>query len=424
MERLFREEALKDQRSAWLGTVNLATPLSATWCALLAGALAAAAVSLLIFGHYTHRAHVSGQLLPSAGLLTLSATMSGVVSRTLVREGDTVIEKQALAEISADLVSTSLGDTRALVSTQLRSQQAQLRTTLRDLQSQADATATDLRARIAMLLAQVQEIDGQLVLQRKLASAATLLVDKVRPLVNRGLVSQVQYNQHEANALAQQAQVKILARQRLDTEQQLSVLRSQLKQLPLDTAVKNNELRRQIAQLASQLAENEAQRSTVLRAPCEGTIATLLAKPGQAVVLNQPLLSILPRESRLEAQLLVPSSAMGFIAPGNRVVLRYQAYPYQKFGQQYGRVSQISRSALSREETASLAGQNTTEPVYRVLVALDSQKIAAYGKTEELKPGMALEADIVLDRRSLWQWIFEPMYGMRQQMMIDQGDRR
>jgi membrane fusion protein len=130
-------------------------------------------------------------------------------------------------------------------------------------------------------------------------------------------------------------------------------------------------------------------------------------------------LSILPQGSKLEAQLLVPSRAIGFIGAGNRVVLRYQAYPYQKFGQQYGRVVQVSRSALSHAEAASLVGQNVAAPLYRVLVRLDRQSIDAYGKAEALKPGMALDADILLDRRSLWQWVFEPLYGLRQQLAAD-----
>jgi membrane fusion protein len=162
----------------------------------------------------------------------------------------------------------------------------------------------------------------------------------------------------------------------------------------------------------------------VLRAPRAGIVSTLLMKTGQHVASGQPLLSILPAGSKLEAQLLVPSSAIGFVAQGDRVVLRYQAYPYQKFGQQYGKVVQVSRSALSPAETASLLGQNISTPLYRVLVALDRQTVDAYGKAEALKPGMALNADILLDRRSLWQWVFEPLYGLRQQLAANGADRQ
>jgi membrane fusion protein len=105
-------------------------------------------------------------------------------------------------------------------------------------------------------------------------------------------------------------------------------------------------------------------------------------------------------------------------------MLRYRAYPYQKFGQQYGEVVRISRSALSPAEAAVVLGHASELPLYSVVVALDRQSIDAYGKVEALKPGMALDADILLDRRSLWQWMFEPLYGMRQQLASTGGRHR
>lgn len=303
-----------------------------------------------------------------------------------------------------------------MVAAQLRTQETQVRTTLANLQPQADEQTKDLHARIGMLHAQVGATDAQLALQREQATTATNFVTKIKPMVTRGVVSVAQLNAYQADALNDQTQVKALQRQRLDTEQQLSTLRAQLTQLPLDTEAKANQLRGQLAQLDAQLAENAAQSGTILRAPRAGIVATLLVKTGQNVAVGQPVLSILPQGSKLEAQLLVPSSAIGFVAPGNRVVLRYQAYPYQKFGQQYGKVVQVSRSALSNAEATSLLGQNIATPLYRVLVALDRQRIDAYGKAEALKPGMALNADILLDRRTLWQWVFEPLYGLRQQL--------
>lgn len=419
MGDLFRKEVLQAQRSHWLGAINLATPLSFIWWALLAAALGAGIVLFLVFGHYTRRAEVTGQLEPSAGVLTLSARTTGIVTRTLVHEGDRVKAGQPLLEVSAKLISASMGDAHAVVSAQLRAQETQVRTTLAGLKPQFDEQAKSLRDRMRMLAAEVRQIDGQLALQRQQARTDAHLVQKAAPLRDRGIISTVEFDQYQANALAQQSQLKTLGRQRLDTEGQLDGLQSQLAQLPLATAAKANQLRGQLAQLDARLAENEAARGTVLRAPGAGTVATLLVKTGQNVSSGQPVLSILPQGSKLEAQLLVPSSAIGFVYAGTPVVLRYQAYPYQKFGQQYGRVVQVSRSALSHAGATSLLGQNVTVPLYRVLVALDRQTLHAHGQVESLKPGMALNADLMLDRRTLWQWVFEPLYGLRQQIVTN-----
>lgn len=411
---LFRAEVMQSQRTQWLGAVNLATPLSFTWWCLLALALAAAIVMLLAFGHYTRRETVTGQLLPSAGLLTPSAQTTGTVTRTLVQEGQVVAVGQPLVEISVDL-NTSMGDIHEMVGAQLRTQQAQARIALDNLKPQTEAQAKDFRSRIGLLKMQIRQVDGQLALQRKQAEAGATLLEKILPLKVRGQISMVQFDQYQGAALSQQSQVMSLLSSRLSIQQQSSSLRAQLSQLPLTTASTASQLRGQLAQLDAQLAENAAAGGTVLRAAQAGIVSALLVKPGQNVTTGQQLLSILPHGSKLEAQLLVSSSAIGFIEPGNRVVLRYEAYSYQKFGQHYGTVVQVSRSALTPDEATLLLGYDAKAPLYRVVVALDQQTILANSKVRVLKPGMALTADILLDRRSLWEWVFAPLYGLRQQ---------
>ena len=54
----------------------------------------------------------------------------------------------------------------------------------------------------------------------------------------------------------------------------------------------------------------------------------------------------------------------------------------------------------------------SAEPLYRITVRLDRQDVAAYGATQALAPGMQLDADVVLDRRRLIEWIFEPVLGI------------
>lgn len=218
--------------------------------------------------------------------------------------------------------------------------------------------------------------------------------------------------QQEAAALGAQTQYKALMREQLDTRQQIDAAEQQLAQLPLDSATHSNDTQRQLAGVGQSIAQNEMERAALLRAQSDGVVSAVLLKQGQMVSAGQPLMSILPAGSTLQAQLLVPSRAIGFIEPGSRVVLRYQAFPYQKFGQQYGRVSDISRSALSSSDVNSLTGQQSKEPLYRVQVALDSQQVMTYGKPEPVKPGMALDADILMERRRLIEWAFEPLFGI------------
>lgn len=185
MGGLFREEVLQAQRGQWMGAINLATPLSFIWWALLAASLAAAIILFLIFGHYTRRETVSGQLQPSAGVLTLTAQTTSTVTRALVHEGEYVKAGQPLVQVSSNLIS-SMGDTHVVVSAQLRAQEAQVRTTLSELQPQAAAQTKDLQTRIGMLAAQVRQIDGQLALARTQTETANAFLGKIRPVLDKG----------------------------------------------------------------------------------------------------------------------------------------------------------------------------------------------------------------------------------------------
>lgn len=411
---LFRQEVIDAKRGEWLGSIIVAAPLSRWLLTMLALALAAAILLFLFVGHYTRRETVLGQLVPSAGLLNIAAPGAGTITRLHVRDGQVVKAGDVLLTLSSEQDSAALGDTHALVGQQLDIQRSRLQADLLNQKQLSEQQAGALRAKVALLDAQLTQIAGQLAIQQQQVTSNQQMLAKIQPLAAKGFVSAVQIQQQETAVLDAQAQYKALVRQQLDTRQQLGATQQQLAQLPLDDAGKRNDTERQLASLTQSMAQNEMQRAVVLRAPRDGMVSTVLLKEGQMAGAGQPLLSILPSGSVLQAQLLVPSRAIGFIEPGSRVVLRYQAFPYQKFGQQYGEVTDISRSALSPADIAALMGQQAQqqEPLYRIQVRLDRQQVLAYGKQEPIKPGMALEADIQMEKRRLIEWVFEPLYGM------------
>ncbi|QEE26254.1 HlyD family efflux transporter periplasmic adaptor subunit [Rhodanobacter glycinis] len=405
------------RRGEWLGSIIVAAPLSRWLLTVLAMALAAAILLFLVLGHYTRRETVTGQLVPSAGLLNLAAPSAGTIARVHVHDGQAVKAGDVLLELASDQDSAALGDTHVLVGQQLDAQRADLRADLRNQQQLSQQQADALRSKAVLLRAQLSQITGQLAIEQQQVTSNQQLLARIQPLGAKGYVSALQIQQQRAATLNDQSQYKTLQRQQLDTRQQLEAAQQQLAQLPLNTATQRNNTQRQLASVAQSIVQNEQQRAVVLRAPSDGVVSAVLLKMGQMVSAGQPLLSILPTGSTLQAQLLVPSRAIGFVEPGSRVVLRYQAFPYQKFGQQYGKVSTISRSALTPAEVQSLVGQQTQEPLYRVQVTLDRQDVLAYGKPEPVMPGMALSADILMDRRSLLEWVFEPLYGMAHHLL-------
>ena len=108
-----------------------------------------------------------------------------------------------------------------------------------------------------------------------------------------------------------------------------------------------------------------------------------------------------------------------------RVLLRYSAFPYQKFGEYPGTVVTVSDAALTPEEVQSLlsGAQPTkqTSTFYRVIVKPDTQFVTVYGEERKLPASMQVQAYALLDRRPLYQWILEPLYDIGRAAHIVEG---
>ena len=405
---LFRPEVVQARRQDWLGRISLAQPMP-VWVGAMFALLAAVAVAcLLLFGEYAHRSRVGGQLVPDLGVSTVVAPTSGMVGRMTVEEGASVARDQALVRIDLPRVAASGADAHTGIgrglddrdSSSAQLAQAQLAQLAVQEQGQHRQLAM-LRTELGQVRAGIATRDAQVRLGRETA-------DRYREVAASGYVSVVQVRQQEQAMLEMLNARQVLERQATALAREIAGLEQALAGLPAQREAIEATARREHALLAQERYRHEADGGVLVKAPLAGLVAHRFVEPGQAVQAGQPLLSLLPEGARLQAQLQVPSRAIGFIRPGDRVRLRYQAYPFQKFGHQGGRVARISRSAVP-----PVAGAPSSEPHYRILVALDRQEVLAYGRPEPLRPGMLLEADILGERRKLHEWLLEPLYSLR-----------
>ena len=274
--------------------------------------------------------------------------------------------------------------------------------------------------------------------QRRVALAAKN-AERYAQLSAGGFVADVQAQQKQeelidlqGRAQAAQRAALALARERQNVQAELDGAATQR-----DTDIA--QLDRSLAALSQEAVENRARQQVMVVAPQAGRVAGLTQGVGAALQAGQTLATLLPArrtesplgqgvaadsgprpdddmvDAPLQAHLYAPSRTAGFVQPGQTVWLRYAAYPYQKFGLAQGEVAEISQTPIAPQDLpagqqqALLLAAQANEPLYRVAVNLARQSIDAHGATQRLKPGMALEADVVQDKRAVWEWILEPL---------------
>jgi membrane fusion protein len=411
-ESLFRQEALEANKTTMIGTVALYCPPYRWLVISLVGFITIVIAAFFIFGSYTKRETATGQLMPAKGIMNVVSMTAGTVIDIAVEEGTLVKKGDVIATISSE-VFTALGQTREKVAQQLQLQHARLQV---DLESQEKLFAEEmkgLKESEQLLSSQMKQLAVQQQQRSQQVRLARRQQEKLNLMRQEGYASNSQVEQQEAAVIDAETRLQDIARLQLDIQQKLAQTRQQLRELPMNKRNKQNEIERRLSELDQSMAENESRRSIVLRAPENGLVGSVMTKVGQMVSAGQTLFSVLPDDGQLQARIMVSSRAIGFIRPGQKVVLRYQAFPFQKFGQQYGKVVDVSRVALSPQEVATLTGNNNVqEQHYRVVVELDKQQINVYGRNEKLRPGSALEADFLIDNRRLYEWVLEPLYAL------------
>jgi len=393
----------------------LVRPISFTFLTAFAVIVASIVVSFGIWGTYTKRSTIPGQLIPNTGLLKVYPTQPGIVMQKLVTEGQEVKQGDTLFVLSSERHSSTQGDVQAAISNQVELRQRSLRDERDKTHLVQNEERMALQSKIAGLETELEKLESGIEGQRTHVKLAEDSVLRYEGLLKQDYVPLEQTQQKREELLDQRARLQGLEREHISVARELSAQQAALASLGLKQQNQLAEIDRNIGSTSQEFTESEAKRRLVVTASESGTVTAIAAELGQSVDANHPLASIVPHGATMLAQLYAPSRAIGFVKPGDQVLLRYQAYPYQKFGHAKGVVESVSRTALPSNELNGFGntnGNNTSEPLYRVTVNLASQTITAYGKPQSLQAGMLLDADVLQDKRHLYEWVLEPLYSL------------
>lgn len=408
---LFRPEAIEFQRDTLATGAALPVPPGAatlTWLLVLMVCVAAGLVSV---GTYGRKETVRGFLTPTIGVAKIVPPRPGLVVNVAVTEGQLVAAGTPLLTVQVGQTDDRGGDVDETVRKSLEHQRAGLFDQISLEQTRSVMDRERLEHRIEGLGRELQALLSQLASQRQRSQVAEDQVTAIKDLVKDGYVSVIEFKRRQDNLLAQRQQEAALIRQIAENQGAATQQKDELRQIDDTLAGRIAVLRGSIADIEGRVAEIAGRRAYQMRAPVAGYVSALQARIGQVADTAIPLLSIVPAGSILQAELLVPARAIGFVEPGQKVRLAYDAFPFQRFGLHAGYVTTVSRNLLRPAEL--IAPIAVTEPSYRVTVALHQQNVTAFGREFPLGTDMVLKADIVFDRRTLLEWLFEPLLSLR-----------
>lgn len=412
MTAIFREQAINQQLQRLHGEVVVLPRISHSLISLMLLLAVAAAGALLTMGSFARKETVSGWLEPVSGIARVFAERSGIVRSIRVKPGDLVQRGDTLLTVNGDQY---LSDGRSLDATlieQLR--QAHERLTDRIVRTQLahPLDQAKLEAEYESTKQDIELVRQQLVAMHQQQALLDKQLAHTRRLANEGYASQAQVDNELARKSRLDSEKSVLDRTLAQQENRLRQLEMDLDLLPTRQRDELDELITRRTQLERQILELEGQRGYTLTAPVSGRVASLQVEVGQRIPTTQPVLTIVPNDAEFEARILLPVEASGFVEPGQEVVIRYDAFPYQKFGSYRGRVKDVSNTLMMPRELVN-APVSPSGPVYPASVSLDRQFVQTYGEDTALAPGMTFLADVTLEERSLVEWLLEPLLSLK-----------
>ncbi|HGM5806147.1 TPA: HlyD family secretion protein [Serratia marcescens] len=415
---MFRQEAIDNQKMKWRGRALL-LPGIPFW--LTAGICLFFFIAFLTFaiaGTYTRRVNVTGEISTYPRAANVYSAVQGVVVKQFVTEGQMITAGAPIYQIDVSK-STHSGVVSDNQRRDINSQQARIAQIISRLESSKQTTITMLEKQKAQYTAAFSRSTVILERAQEGIRIAKENMENYRHYQTKGLINKDQLTNQVALYYQQHNNLLSLSGQNEQNALQITALESriQTQAAEFDNQIYQMELQRY--ELQKELLNIDAGGAIVIRALADGRVDSLSVTVGQMVNIGDSLLQLLPQDIEHYALVLwVPNDAIPYITAGDKVNVRYDAFPAEKFGQFAGTVSVISKVPASPQEMLTYQGApkaalTAAVPYYKVIVMPEKQAIAYDGKRLSLENGMTAQSTLFLEKRTIYQWMLSPFYDMK-----------
>ncbi|EDI4383467.1 colicin V secretion protein CvaA [Salmonella enterica subsp. enterica serovar Rubislaw] len=375
-------------------------------------------ITFVIMGSYTRRVNVSGEITTWPRPVNIYSSVQGFIVKQFVTEGQEIRKGEPVYQIDVSR-STSSGVVSDNQRKDIENQIVRIANIISRLEDSKKATLQTLEKQKM----QYQEaFERSTAIVRRAEEGIIIMknnMNNYRTYQKKGLINKDQLTNQTALYYQQQNNLLSLSGQNEQNVLQITSLESQIKIQAADFDNRIYQMELQRYELQKELINTDVNGEVIIRALSDGKIDSLSVTVGQMVSAGDSLLQIIP--DKIKDHYLVvwaPNDAVPYINPGDRVNIRYEAFPSEKFGQFAATVLLVSKTPASSQEMLTYQGapknnQNTSVPYYKIVVRPDLQEIRYDGKFLPIENGMKAQGTLFLEKRKIYQWMLSPFYDMK-----------
>ncbi|MEO6745639.1 MAG: HlyD family type I secretion periplasmic adaptor subunit [Caldimonas sp.] len=406
-------------------------------------ALLAALLAWATWGQLDIVAVAQGKLVPESFLKIVQPAEAGIVHQILVKEGETVHEGQVLMRMDS-VASEADGKTleldRRRKAMTLRRLDAEIgerefsaiaddsAALFRELLAQFRANRAALESALGAERANLQKARQDLATAMQVSAKLSEILPHYRAqdeafenLVKDGFAGAIMGSEKRRDRIEKEQELKTQRHVIESARAAITLSETRLLQIRSDNRrqlhAERHEVEAQLEKLSQDLGKQAHRQELLeLKAPQTGTVKDLATHTvGTVVQPGTVLLTVVPDGERLKAEVWVDNQDIGFIRPGQIVRLKLAAFPFQRYGMIDGTIEHVG--ADSSESAAAPGGidrRGARDPVsmplaYKALVSLRSMVIDHAGGQLALAPGMQTNAEILLGRRTVLEFLLSPV---------------
>lgn len=404
---LFRKESIDSFEARFMGKPALKFPLPVNLVSYTSLLILLLFFIFIYFGSYTRRVQARGIVAPQGDVIRIYSNHNGLIDKVHVHDGMFVKKGDVLFTIVNEKVNNAMYVEKekiniikkriSLAQESLNNHDFLLKSGINSLNNQLDASIKEL-----------DDIDHELKLLTDKLDITAETYKKNERLLSLNVIAASQVSKEKLNLIEVNIDKNEVLTRRNKVSRNIKDIRHRLLELPIKSRKDKHEIERELLDLQTQLIDIESDRVNQITSPIDGVVSSINSLPGKNISLNHLMAVLSPQNAIMDGVLYIPNKAIGFIKNGDSVKIRFDAFPYQKFGFIYGHVEHVSLGALLPSEIPEIT--KNTDMLYGVRLRLEKNSITAYGREVPLKASMTFEADIMLERRKLYEWVLEPLY--------------